>query len=120
MKIIQLTANIGHQKNYKNLLLFKTFCTFHSNDYEQYFNPVIAKKKALKEIVKQKKYCKQIIGKIGVLLNYKRTRRLCVIHITQEDIDRTKEQMYPKNKSIKLKAKRKDDFFFNRFFHPYA
>ena len=119
MKTILLSANFGFQKSYKNLNLHKIFCTFHSKGYEQYFNPITAKKRALKEIVKQKKECKEIIGKMWIRLpRPQRIIDLCHFNITQEDIDRTKEQMYPNRVRpvmIKRQARRTHN---NMFFHP--
>ena len=99
MTSILLSANFGFQKTNKNLILSRIFCKFKSkNGYEQYFNPVIAKKKVLEEMVRQKKYCKETIGKIWIRTPHKTNGvliRLSQVIITQEDIDRTKRQMYP-------------------------
>jgi len=99
MKTILLSAEFGFQKNHKTLWLSKTFCKFKSKNYEQYLNPVIAKKRVLKEIVRQNKACKEIIGRICIRMTIqRRLTGLSKVNITQEDIDRTRREMYPKKR----------------------
>lgn len=75
-------------------------------------------------MVKQKNVCKEVIGKIRIMLarqkGDKGARQISIINITQEDIDRTKRQMYPKKTKFKQQQRivRRTHNNSNLFFNP--